>query len=289
MERLKIVSEYQCYEFQAIDKPLTEKQKKELRSISSRAKITSRRFRNEYNWGDLRANPVSMLAKYFDAYLYVANWGSHHIAFRIPRELVDLKTFKAYKTVGYAYQDLVSISVKGKFVLVSFCSDTEDFDDWEEAEGLLNSMIAIRNGLMHEDLRALYIGWLAEISNYDENDKTPEPPIPPGMQSLTAPLQNLADFLRVDPGVMKVAIAGSNKQKIATPSSSEKGKWIKSLPVSEKNKILIRLLSDGEEGPRIHHDLEQRFLSHWRKTTSKPKMAATKPRTASDLLRGRKK
>jgi len=34
------VSEYQYYEFQALDKPLTKQQQKELRSLSSRAEIT---------------------------------------------------------------------------------------------------------------------------------------------------------------------------------------------------------------------------------------------------------
>jgi hypothetical protein len=41
-EEEKTVSEYQYYEFQAIDRPLTKDQIQELRSISSRAEITPR-------------------------------------------------------------------------------------------------------------------------------------------------------------------------------------------------------------------------------------------------------
>ena len=37
------MSEYQCYEFLAIDKPLTLKQQRELRAISTRAEISSTR------------------------------------------------------------------------------------------------------------------------------------------------------------------------------------------------------------------------------------------------------
>gem|GEM_PF-4090062 len=44
------MSTYQYYFFEAIDKPLTDQQQKELRKISSRAQINSRRFENEYNW-----------------------------------------------------------------------------------------------------------------------------------------------------------------------------------------------------------------------------------------------
>ena len=48
------MSEYQYYEFLALDRPLTEKQRAELRSISTRAEITATRFVNEYQWGDRR-------------------------------------------------------------------------------------------------------------------------------------------------------------------------------------------------------------------------------------------
>lgn len=42
------MSEYQSYEFLAIDSPLTPKQQRELREISTRAEITSTRFWNDY-------------------------------------------------------------------------------------------------------------------------------------------------------------------------------------------------------------------------------------------------
>jgi hypothetical protein len=48
------MSEYQYYEFQAIDKPLTAKQMAELRSYSTRAQITPASFINEYNWATSR-------------------------------------------------------------------------------------------------------------------------------------------------------------------------------------------------------------------------------------------
>jgi hypothetical protein len=50
------MSEYQYYEFQAIDKPLNAKQMAELRSYSTRAQITPASFINEYNWGNFKGN-----------------------------------------------------------------------------------------------------------------------------------------------------------------------------------------------------------------------------------------
>ena len=46
------MSEYQYYEFIALDRSLTEREMKELRAISTRAEITPTNFINEYQWGD---------------------------------------------------------------------------------------------------------------------------------------------------------------------------------------------------------------------------------------------
>jgi hypothetical protein len=55
------VSEYQYYDFRAIDRPLTKKEMGSLRSISTRAAITTTSFTNHYERGDLKANPSKLL------------------------------------------------------------------------------------------------------------------------------------------------------------------------------------------------------------------------------------
>jgi len=89
------VSEYQCYEFVALDRRLTAKEMAELRSISTRAEITPTRFWNEYHWGDLKADPAKLLARYFDMHLYFANWGTRRLMFRLPVQAVDLDALRA--------------------------------------------------------------------------------------------------------------------------------------------------------------------------------------------------
>jgi len=61
------MSEYQYYEFAAIDKPLNEKDMKALRNLSTRAQITPTSFVNEYNWGDLKGDPLKLVEKYFES------------------------------------------------------------------------------------------------------------------------------------------------------------------------------------------------------------------------------
>jgi hypothetical protein len=51
------MSEYQYYEFQALDRPLTQHEMRELRKYSTRATITATRFINHYEWGDFPCTP----------------------------------------------------------------------------------------------------------------------------------------------------------------------------------------------------------------------------------------
>jgi hypothetical protein len=90
------VSEYQYYEFLALDKPLTDEQRAELRKLSSRAEITATRFVNEYNYGDFHGNPEKLVERYFDAFCYLANWGTRRLMFRFPRALLDAEAARKY-------------------------------------------------------------------------------------------------------------------------------------------------------------------------------------------------
>ena len=51
------MSEYQYYEFLAVDRPLTAAEQAEVRQLSTRARITATSFANEYHWGDFKGSP----------------------------------------------------------------------------------------------------------------------------------------------------------------------------------------------------------------------------------------
>jgi hypothetical protein len=68
------MSEYQYYEFQAIDRRLSDKEMQALRSHSTRAQITPTSFVNEYSFGSFKGDEDAWMDKYFDAFLYVANY-----------------------------------------------------------------------------------------------------------------------------------------------------------------------------------------------------------------------
>ena len=72
------MSEYQYYEFRAVDRPLDERELRVLRSLSTRAEISPTSFVNTYNWGDFQGDPGTLMEKCFDAFCLPA-----HIAAKI--------------------------------------------------------------------------------------------------------------------------------------------------------------------------------------------------------------
>lgn len=196
------MSEYQYYEFQAIDRPLTKEQMAELRAITSRATITPSRLVNVYHFGDFKGDPLTLMERYFDAFLYVANWGSHRLMLRLPKSLFAVETVKRYTDA-----DTLSAAVRGDSLILDFSSEDEDGGEWvddEEAEGWLPALLPLRSDLVAGDLRALYLAWLAGAAAGFLDDAI-EPLVPPGLGDLSASLKALAEFLRVDDDLVAVA------------------------------------------------------------------------------------
>ena len=132
------MSEYQYYEFQALDRLLTQEQMAELRTYSSRARITPSNFVNVYNWGDFKGNPVRWMEQYFDAFLYFANWGSRRFMLRLPKKLLDPKT-----AASYCANQNFSCHQKDDHIVLSFESELEDYE-WNEGKSWLASLVPLR-------------------------------------------------------------------------------------------------------------------------------------------------
>jgi len=246
------MSEYQYYEFQAIDRSLTEEQMEELRSYSTRATITRTSFVNDYSWGSFKGDPDAWMEKYFDAFLYLANWGTHSVKLRLPARLLDLKTAQQY-CVG----DSASAWGSRGNVILSFTSESEEGEDWIEDEGHLAALIPVRADLARGDLRALYLGWLLCVQNGELEDEDTEPPMPPGLGKLNASLENLVDFLRIDGDLLSVAARASAPREETQLSWDEVHAWVAGLGVAEKEDLLTKLIV--EEDPTLATELLQRF------------------------------
>jgi len=202
------MSEYQYFEFQAIDRPLNKKEMAELRSYSTRARINLTSFVNDYSWGDFKGDADVWMNKYFDAFLYLANWGTHILKLRLPEKLLNAKIARLY-----AVGDHTAARVRNGNVIISFHSENEGTEDSIESEGLLASLISVRSELARGDFRALYLGWLLCVQNGELDPDSIAPPVPTGLTKLSASLTSLVEFLRIDRDLVRVSAKPAAKSR----------------------------------------------------------------------------
>jgi hypothetical protein len=266
------VSEYQYYDFKAIDRALTKAEMAALRAISTRAVITSSSFTNHYEWGDLKADPLKLLAEYFDAFVYVTNWGTRDFHLRLPQESVDSKHLRAMLP-GKSVRACSS----GNSLIVSFESEVE-FDDWDDGDSWMGALISLRSDLLRGDLRCLYLGWLHCVESEEFSEDALEPPVPAGLAELSASHNSLIEYLAIDEDLVQVAAAASAPLK-AGPSRKELAAWIRCLPEKDKDDLLIAAALDP--GERCRNELFHRFQLQNANPTALSSMSR---RSAGELL-----
>ena len=176
------MSEYQYYEFQAIDRPLTRARDGAAAFLFLARHHHGNAVVNCYSFGNFKGNPSQWMERYFDAFLYLANWGTHEFMLRFPLGVLDLATAKRY-----CHGESASVRAKGDHVILDLRSEDEGGEWVEEGNGQLSSIISLRADVAGGDVRALYLGWLlcAQTGNLDEADE--EPPCPPGLGKLNGP------------------------------------------------------------------------------------------------------
>jgi hypothetical protein len=248
------MSEYQYYEFQAVDRPLTEKEMRELRSYSTRARITPTSFINDYSWGDFRGDEDAWMEKYFDAFLYVANWGTRVLKLRVPSRLLDLETAHLY-CLGKRRS---AREKSGKVILTFVSEDEREGGEWVDGEGWLSSLISVRGELARGDLRGLYLGWVLCAQSGDLDDEDVEPPVPPGLGELSGSLKSLVEFLRIDTDLLDVAARASRPMENVRQKQEEIRKCLGKLQTDEKDDVLARIITAQDLAPAT--DLLMRFI-----------------------------
>lgn len=235
------MSEYQRYEFMAVDRPLTRAQIEEVDSLSSHIEVSSTHAVVEYNYGDFKHDPISVLRDFFDGFLYWANWGSPRLALRFPHG-----AFPAELITNYDFDEFVVFEQKLDYdILDIHFGEMEPPDMWVEYD--LGSLIPIRDELLDGDVRSLYIVWLAcqsMIGSEEEEREEDEefigvPPVPPAFGKLTEAQEALAELLQV-PKVMLATVA--QHSGVAKPSVKDDFEaWIQLLPQERRDNYLSQL------------------------------------------------
>lgn len=253
------MSEYQYYEFLAVDRPLTDEQQAAVRELSTRARITATSFTNEYEWGDFKGSPDDLVREYYDLHLYYANWGSRRLLLKLPAAaLADVRLEE------YVVGESMDVLRSGKDVILDLGSEDEELADEDFEEWTLGAFTALRSELLDGDLRPLYLVFLAAIGvwaydedafDYDDGDIL-EPPVPAGLDDLTGAQRTLADFLRLDADLLAEA-ADASPPRDAVVGQGDARSWVASLPEAAKDDALIALLAGEHAAARA--ELQRRF------------------------------
>jgi hypothetical protein len=242
------MSEYQYYEFAAVDGPISDEGLRYAQGCSSRANVSRVRWQNTYNFGDFHGSVDTML-KYYDAHFYIANWGTVRLALAFPKGSITPEAIQSYLREGKRYEDTLTVKEIGNRCIVSWERNEEGGWGWTEGEGLIDLLIGVREELMRGDYRALFLGWLADFDPDEWQDPGDAavvmPPIPPGLDHLSPSLAALIKHFPVDPDALGVAAGLS---QASTPDRIPIAAVLEKLAAPEMRALLARVAEGGGSG-----------------------------------------
>jgi hypothetical protein len=250
------MSEFQYYEFQAIDRPLDEEAQQALRRISTRALITPHSLVNTYQWGDFKGDPRELVTRWFDLFVYWANWGTRRVLIRLPQQSVDLAAIRLYRVRG-----ILEYEVSRDHVIIDIQRTIEDPpDELPEEAGASVPFAALRGDLLRGDESCLYLGWLLGVQDGLISPKTSEPPRPLGISRPSGALHGFATFFGLDGDLLAVA-AGADCDGAGPrePSPGDMRAFITRLPEAEKTDLLCRSVLGNN--PTVVAEVRRRWLA----------------------------
>ncbi|HWA60971.1 MAG TPA: hypothetical protein VG939_06330 [Caulobacteraceae bacterium] len=264
------MSEFQYFAFRSLDRALSDEDRKALREISSRATIDTRQFVNTYDYGDFRGDPDRMIDRWFDLFLYFADWGARRICVKLPRWAVagdDLAGLEALEEAG----GVVTVREADGVVIADCWLDNDAGGDWSDEEDLdaaVNALEALRQGALEGDRGLFQLMWLIAAEWCE--DTVPEPW--PVASRLGKEIGILAGIFDVDPDLAAVGAPPPAEPGAAwTPDDVRAA--IARLPEDERLDLLMRAF-EGDQ--TIGGELRRRL---------RPPMErlAARPRTVADL------
>jgi hypothetical protein len=243
------MSEYQYHEWQIVDRVLTAEEQAEVESLSSHIDVSSSRAVVTYHWSDFRHDPKQVLLDYFDAYFYMANWGTLQLMFRFPKGLIDEAGISSYLLAEF-----ISFETIGEYQVLDLEFNPEYGEGWMEAESGLSGFIRLRNDLIEGDYRLLYLAWLKAMTiskgwdcdygtefSYSEQ----EPPVPSGLKKLSPSLEHFIEVFELDPFLVQAAAEASETLTISARMNYRK--LVALLPREESDAFLVDL-ANGKPG-----------------------------------------
>lgn len=268
------MSYHQSHEFLAIERSLAADELAKVRQISSRAVVSPRRFSVSYDYGDLRGDPVDMLVRWYDLYLYRSS-NYARLAIKVPARL-----FGAEILENFEVEESQEFSIHGTQLVVFW--QTEQETTWVEDETVAGEaavLTGVRAALLRGDLWPLYLGWLATAPTEDDepDDEVTALPVPAGLDADDPICQALAEFLGIDSDLLAAAAEFSTSAASAEDQSTN-ASWLAQQPSDQKDQALLAVLLGTESNVLV--DLQVAFAQARREAATK---AAIQTPTAAQL------
>lgn len=235
------MSEYQFYEFRSIDRPLTTEEQQAIGQWSSRTYPTATGATFIYSHGDFPKDPKQVVGQYFDAMFYIASWGTTQLMFRFPKALLNRQAIELYCSV-----EEISLVEHGTYAILEMQASDEEGYGWIDGEGVLSSLIGLRQDILNGDYRSLYLTWLQACSQYRElpefDEELRDPPLSRHLTPFNDALKSWVEVLHLDQDIL--AAASARQAGVTEKPSQDMAAWLALLPETEKDQFLQSVLNE---------------------------------------------
>jgi hypothetical protein len=223
------------------------------------------------------------MRRYFDAFVYSANWCSCRLALRVP-----LATFRKAEVKPFPTRHTLRIETGEEHWIIDWSldeSENHERFDMDDGRGWMRRLAPLRDELLRGDLRPLYLGWLAAAARHELRDGALEPEVPPGLSALSPAQQALVEFLEIDADMLAAAMAGSAQLPdvdstqvagAADPMQAWLSEWSR-----DEMAAVLKLIAQGQG-----HDAERQIRSRhaaWLKAQRPPSLSSAPRRSVSQL------
>ncbi|MEL4238989.1 hypothetical protein [Shewanella xiamenensis] len=234
------MSEYQYYKFERLDGYLDAKARQALRTISSRADITATSFQVYYTYSDLKAEPSTLMLKYFDIGFYYADWGSIDVYIKLPAGTIP-EALLAFSSDGLH----VHQSDEWQLLIFSIEEYGEYFDD-EQADDFFQHLAGLRSELIHGNWCLVYFMWLKAFDCNEEPEEIPL--IQYDFEHLSEEVQTFAALYDIPLAWVKALAMVLNEQPShqAKQAQFQFDAWLHNLTDAEKDTLLRTLFEQGQ-------------------------------------------
>ena len=238
------MSEYQYVVFQAVDRPLNDKQLEFAQRQSTRADVSRWSLSVEYHYSSFRGDVDGLLRRGYDVFLQHTNYGDREIKMRLPHGMPVAKSVWSQYVDGEKLGWKKDARGRGGILSLHPFHETGDLEEVWETQKYLDAAIRIRELLVGGDLRALYLLWLcAADDDYNDPAEMIEPPVPHGISDVMTYGGELLSFFGLDP--LLLLAAGQNVE--AAPADQSKdhalAQWVQDLKSEKAKDLLLQILS----------------------------------------------